>query len=115
MTRRLFPVLCLLGIVLLNPYEGPAQDRYTAEGRDRWTQPLELEEMYGYSSIPFRPEDFGRIRAGMTEEAVLEILGRPLDLQKVKRPKNRWTVTYLYADGYAVNFKNGLVVGKEKR
>ncbi|MBW2027354.1 MAG: hypothetical protein JRH08_18380 [Deltaproteobacteria bacterium] len=49
----------------------------------------------------------------MTEKQVLEILGKPLKVKKEHRRHNRWTVHYFYPEGHVVNFKNGLVVGKE--
>ena len=115
MTKRPFFILLLLGFILLAVDQCSAQERYTSEGRDRWTQPLELEEMQDYSSTLFAAKNFEQIQKGMTEEEVLELLGIPADLNKVKRPKNRWTISYFYPDGHVVNFRNGLVVGKEKR
>jgi hypothetical protein len=49
----------------------------------------------------------------MTEEEVLQLLGKPLDLKKEHRRHDRWTVHYYYPKGRVVNFKDGLVVGKE--
>jgi len=34
-------------------------------------------------------------------------------MKKERRKHNRWTVHYFYPDGHVVNFRNGVVVGKE--
>jgi hypothetical protein len=90
-----------------------AQDRYTDTGRDRWEQPLDLEDMEPYKDIQFDPANFDQIENGMTEEEVLALLGKPADLKKEHRRHDRWTVHYFYPDGRVVNFRDGLVVGKE--
>jgi uncharacterized membrane protein len=89
-------------------YPGEAQElRYREE-------PLSMEEMTQYKDILFRTENFERVTNGMTEEQVISILGPPKDLKKEHRRRSRWTVHYYYPEGHVVNFKNGLVVGKEK-
>lgn len=80
-----------------------------------YQKPLEMDEMKEYEKIRFESKNFEKIKSGMTEIDVLSLLGKPLDMKKIKRRKNRWTVTYFYPDQHVVNFKNGLVVGKEKR
>jgi hypothetical protein len=106
----------LLALVLLSPCPGGAEeddDREPAVLQLR--QPLELEQMEEYKSIPFTAEGFDRIADGMTELEVLSILGKPEDLKKIHRRHGRWSVHYFYPGGYTVNFRNGLVVGKERR
>ena len=76
--------------------------------------PMELQQMGEYEDIRFEEEIFEKIAPGMSQEDVLELLGKPADMKKIKRRKNRWTFHYYYPDGYVVNFRNGLVVGKEK-
>ena len=106
--------ISLLTLIILWPVSATiAQDRYTDTGRDRWEQPLELEDMGAYKDIQFDPANFLKIQNGMTEEAVLELLGIPEDLKKEHRRGDRWTVHYYYPDGRVVNFRDGLVVGKE--
>jgi len=113
-------VVCMLlaGMVFL--WHGPSlaqkeygPDRYTPEGRDRWKNPLELEDMKAWEKIPFSASRFEEIRKGMTESEVLDLLGKPKGLNKVHRPGDRWSVRYRYPGGRIVNFFNGLVVGKE--
>ena len=82
---------------------------------DYYKKPLEMEEMKEYEKIRFDSKNFEKIKRGMTEIEVLSLLGKPLDMKKIKRRKNRWTVTYFYPDRHVVNLRNGLVVGKEKR
>lgn len=92
-------------------------DRVSGEGVRLYyhKKPIELEEMKDHEKTPFARRNFETIKRGMTETEVLDLLGKPLGLKKVKRRKNRWTVTYTYPDQHVVNFKNGLVVGKVKR
>lgn len=77
-------------------------------------EPLSLEQMDEYKNVPFNRDNFERIANGMTEKEVLSIMGKPQDMKKEPRPRRRWTVHYYYPEGYVINFKNGLVVGKEK-
>jgi len=105
----------LLVLTLFWPVWGAVgQERYTDTGRDRWQQPLEPEDMGPYKDIRFEPAGFDRIERGMTEEDVLALLGKPIDFRKVHRRGNRWSVHYYYPDNRVVNFRDGLVVGKEK-
>jgi hypothetical protein len=90
-----------------------AQQRYTDTERDRWEQPLKLEDMAPYKDIQFDPANFKKVQAGMTEEEVLGLLGIPEDLKMEHRRHNRWTVHYYYPKGRVVNFRDGLVVGIE--
>ena len=76
-------------------------------------KPIELEEMKQYQHIIFTIKNFESINKGMTEEEVLNLLGKPLNMKKEHRRYNRWTVHYFYPDGHVVNFRNGVVVGKE--
>ena len=75
-------------------------------------EPIEASEMKAYENIPFTRENFAKVENGMTEEQVLQLLGKPLTLTKEHRTHDRWTLHYFYAGGFQVNFKNGLVVGK---
>jgi len=77
-------------------------------------EPIPLDQMGKYADIRFSEENFEKIKNGMTEEQVLSSLGRPNDLKKEQRRRGRWTVHYHYPEGHVVNFKNGMVVGKEK-
>ncbi|RLB44178.1 MAG: hypothetical protein DRH12_00595 [Deltaproteobacteria bacterium] len=77
--------------------------------------PLSEEEMQPYEEIPFEVDNFAKIEKGMSQKQVLELLGKPIKITKEHRRRNRWTVHYFYPDGYVVNFKNGLVVGKEQK
>ncbi len=105
----------LLVLTLFWPvWETAGQERYTDTGRDTWEQPLELEDMGPYEDIQFEPASFDRIERGMTEEEVLALLGKPVDIKKVHRKGNRWSVHYYYPDNRVVNFRDGLVVGKDK-
>jgi len=77
-------------------------------------EPMGLEQMGEYKSIPFAKQNFEKIQNGMTDKEVLSLLGKPLDMKKVQRRGHRWTFHYYYPEGHVVNFRNGLVVGKEK-
>ena len=83
------------------------------EGLRYHRKPIELEEMKQYKHIIFTIKNFESINKGMTEEEVLNLLGKPLNMKKEHRRHNRWTVHYFYPDGHVVNFRNGVVVGKE--
>ncbi len=98
-----------LALVLLSPSPG-----WTQGADDR--EPLGLGQMEEYKSIPFTVEAFEKISDGMNEREVLSALGKPESVQKQPRKGyGRWSSHYLYPGGYVVNFRNGLVVGKEKR
>ncbi len=84
-------------------------------GLQRLRQPLTEEQMEPWADIEFRRENFEKIQKGMTEEEVLDLLGKPIRVKMERRPKRRWTVHYFYPQGHVVNFKNGLVVGKERK
>lgn len=75
---------------------------------------MSFDRMEAYQDIPFSAGNFERVTNGMTEEQVLSLLGRPMDLKKEQRRHGRWTVHYFYPEGHVVNFRNGMVVGKEK-
>ena len=79
-----------------------------------YEEPMGLNEMDEYKDIIFDKAHFEEVKDGMSQKDVLKLLGKPLDMKKIKRRKNRWTFHYYYPDGYVVNFRNGLVVGKEK-
>ena len=83
------------------------------EGLRYHRKPIELEEMKQYQHITFKIKNFKSMNKGMTEEEVLNLLGKPLNMKKERRKHNRWTVHYFYPDGHVVNFRNGVVVGKE--
>jgi hypothetical protein len=93
---------------------GQSAERYAPDGRDRWRDPLRFEEMGDYQDIPFEAGNFDAVHKGMNEEEVLELLGKPLDVRMIKRPKQRWRITYFYPDNHEVNFMHGHVVGKQK-
>lgn len=97
-----------MSTVLLSSQAGRAQEAGHRE------EPLSFDRMEEYKDIPFRAENFEMVMNGMTEEQVLSILGRPMDLKKEQRRHGRWTVHYFYPEGHVVNFRSGLVVGKEK-
>jgi outer membrane protein assembly factor BamE (lipoprotein component of BamABCDE complex) len=78
-----------------------------------YEEPLSLDQMDSYKDTAFDKKNFDQVEAGMTQEEVLNLLGKPKDMKKQKRRKNRWTFHYFYPGGYRVNFKNGLVTGKE--
>jgi outer membrane protein assembly factor BamE (lipoprotein component of BamABCDE complex) len=100
-------LLCVMIISL-------AADGWAQEIKYR-EEPISLEEMKDYKDIPFKQENFEKITNGMTEKDVLSLLGKPLDMKKMQRKGHRWTFHYYYPEGYTVNFRNGLVVGKEKQ
>ena len=77
-------------------------------------EPLTLEQMGEFKNISFKQENFEKVVNGMTEREVLSLLGRPLDTKKEQRKGHRWAAHYYYPEGYTVNFRDGLVVGKEK-
>ena len=85
----------------------------SASSADPYGAPLTDKEMEPYEKISFSPGNMEMVQRGMTEKQVLEILGKPLKVKKEHRRHNRWTVHYFYPEGHVVNFKNGLVVGKE--
>ncbi|MBN1104802.1 MAG: hypothetical protein JXL84_15395 [Deltaproteobacteria bacterium] len=100
-------LFCVLSILLAT--QGWSQELKYRE------EPISLEEMTEYKAIPFHQESFEKVSNGMTEKDVLSLLGKPLDMKKVQRKGHRWTFHYYYPEGYTVNFRNGLVVGKEKK
>ena len=75
--------------------------------------PLTEEQMKPYEKIRFSVENLDKVQRGMTQVQVLKLLGKPLKITKEHRRHNRWTVHYFYPDDHVVNFKDGLVVGKE--
>jgi len=78
----------------------------------RLRQPLTEDQMEPWAEIAFSVEKFHKVKRGMTEEEVLDLLGKPLKVKMIRRPKSRWSVHYFYPQGHVVNFKHGLVVGK---
>ncbi|GEM_PF-2496311 len=108
MKRKISMILLVICIILSWGLEG----RSLAQPR-RIKVPLTEKQMKPYEKIPFTEENFERVERGMTQIQVLKLLGKPIKVKKEHRKHNRWTVHYLYPDGYIVNFKNGLVVGKE--
>ncbi len=75
--------------------------------------PLSEKKIASYDKIVFREKNFSKVKRGMSQEGVLKLLGEPTRVKKEKRRSNRWTVHYFYPGGHVVNFKDGLVVGKE--
>ena len=102
-------VTLFMGIFLIVSNHNWAKE----EGLRYHRKPIELEEMKQYKHIIFTIKNFESINKGMTEEEVLNLLGKPLNMKKERRKHNRWTVHYFYPDGHVVNFRNGVVVGKE--
>jgi len=80
---------------------------------DRPELPLTEEQMKPYEKISFSVKNLKKVQRGMTQVQVLELLGKPLKIKKEHRRHNRWTVHYYYPESHVVNFKDGLVVGKE--
>lgn len=83
------------------------------EGIQAYEGPLSEKKIASYGEITFTLEIFQKVQKGMTEEEVLRLLGKPEKIRKEHREHDRWTVHYFYPDGHVVNFKDGLVVGKE--
>jgi hypothetical protein len=107
--KKILLLIGFLALVLLSPGLG-----WVEEAKDR--EPLGLEQMEEYKSIPFTVETFEKISDGMSEREVLSALGKPESVQKQPRKGyGRWSSHYLYPGGYVVNFRNGQVVGKEKK
>jgi len=113
-TKRILLCIVITGLFLSVAPNGQAAERYAPDGRDRWRDPLRLEDMGDYEEIPFEAGNFDAVQKGMSEEAVLELLGKPLDVKMVRRKKMRWRVTYSYPDDHVVNLFQGHVVGKDK-
>jgi len=82
-------------------------------GIQAYEGPLSEKKIASYSDIKFKSENFQKVEKGMTQEEVLQLLGVPERIKDEHRRHNRWTVHYFYPEGHAVNFKDGLVVGKE--
>ena len=106
---KFFLVTLFMGLFLLASNYSGAREEVLRYHR----KPIELEEMKQYKNITFKMKNFENIKKGMTEEEVLNLLGKPLNMKKEHRRHNRWTVHYFYPDGHVVNFRNGVVVGKE--
>ena len=113
-TKRILLFAVIVGLFLPMVADGQTGERDAPDGRDRWRQPLKLEDMSSYEGIPFESGNFEAVQKGMSEEDVLELLGKPLDVRMIKRQKRRWRITYFYPDNHVVNFMHGHVVGKEK-
>jgi hypothetical protein len=109
MATRWFLRLSLLTAVLL--FSQPVW----AQGSRLREEPMSLEQMERFQDIPFRAENFDKVTNGMSEEQVLSILGKPTDLKKDRRRHGRWTAHFFYPEGHTVNFRSGLVVGKERK
>jgi hypothetical protein len=113
-TKRILLFIVIAGLFLPMAAYGQTAERYAPDGRDRWRDPLKFEEMGDYEGISFEAGNFEAVQKGMSEEAVLELLGKPLDVKMIKRQKQRWRVTYFYPADHVVNLFQGHVVGKEK-
>jgi len=85
------------GIKTLQAYQGPLSEKKIAS----------------YGKIAFKLENFSKVKKGMTQEKVLQLLGEPNLIKEEHRRHNRWTVHYFYPGGHVVNLKDGLVVGKK--
>jgi outer membrane protein assembly factor BamE (lipoprotein component of BamABCDE complex) len=83
------------------------------KGVQAYEGPLPEKKVASYSNIAFKLQNFQKVERGMTQEKVLQLLGVPEKIKEEHREHNRWTVHYFYPDGHVVNFKDGLVVGKE--
>ncbi len=103
--------LLFLGVVILLTI-APGAEAQELRYRE---EPLSIEEMKPFKNIPFTTANFEKVASGMTEEQVISILGPPTDVKKERRRHHRWTAHYFYPEGHVVNFRNGLVVGKEKK
>ena len=114
MIKRILLPIVITGLFLSVTPCGQTAERYAPDGRDRWRDPLRFEDMGDYEGIPFDAGNFDAVQKGMSEEAVLELLGKPLDVKMIRRRKMRWRVTYFYPDDHVVNLFQGHVVGKEK-
>ncbi len=112
--KRSLLLTAIAGLILSGAAYGQTVERYAPDGRDRWRDPLKFDEMGDYEGIPFEAGNFDAIQRGMTEEEVLELLGKPLHVRMIKRPKRRWRISYFYPDNHVVNLFQGHVVGKEK-
>jgi len=114
--KKMLLLVGFLALVLLAPSWVVAEEDDDREPTPQeLRQPLGPEQMEQFKNIPFSVEGFERIDNGMNEMDVLSTLGKPDDLKKEHRRHNRWTVHYFYPGGYVVNFRNGLVVGKEQK
>jgi outer membrane protein assembly factor BamE (lipoprotein component of BamABCDE complex) len=82
-------------------------------GIQAYEGPLSEKKIASYSDIKFNLDNLKKVEKGMTQEEVLQLLGVPEKIREEHRQHNRWTVHYFYPGGHAVNFKDGLVVGKE--
>ena len=114
MTKRILLFMVIVGLFLPVAAFGQTVERYAPDGRDRWRDPLKFEEMGDYEGISFEAGNFEAVQNGMSEEEVLELLGKPLDVKMIRRKKMRWRVTYFYPEDHVVNLFQGRVVGKEK-
>ncbi|GEM_PF-5382681 len=115
-TRLLIPVPLIIAVLFF--FSGSmirAEPQKERSGVQRLRQPLTEEQMEPWAEIEFKAENFQKVKKGMTEEEVLDLLGKPLKVKMIRRPKHRWSVHYFYPQGYVVNFKHGLVVGKEHK
>jgi hypothetical protein len=83
------------------------------EGIQAYEEPLSEKTIASYSEITFTLQNFQKVEKGLTQENVLQLLGVPEKITEQHRHHDRWTVHYFYPDGHVVNFKDGLVVGKE--
>ncbi|MEW6669352.1 MAG: hypothetical protein AB1512_29420 [Thermodesulfobacteriota bacterium] len=110
MTVRTFSLIMLFFLIFC-----AISLRVQAQETQYRQEPLGLEQMDEYKDIPFSRENFEKITPGMSENEVLTLLGKPLDMKKEQRRGHRWTFHYFYPEGHAVHFRNLKVVGKEKK
>jgi hypothetical protein len=111
MVKGSFMLAFLLVLSMIYVEHGLSIERYAPDGRDRWTQPLAVDQMAQYADIAFTEKNFEKVQLGMYEEDVLKLLGKPQDVKMIKRRKNRWTIWYYYPGGREVAIRNGVVQG----
>jgi len=102
--RTAFPAIALISALLLGA---------GLSGTQAYEGPLSKKKITSYRDIKFKSDNFRKVERGMTQEEVLQLLGVPQRIKEEHRRHNRWTVHFFYPEGHVVNFKNGLVVGKE--
>jgi outer membrane protein assembly factor BamE (lipoprotein component of BamABCDE complex) len=104
-------LIFLLMLFLLFSVQASAQEEVNLSREE----PFTMEKMGEFKDTSFKQENFEKVVTGMTQEDVLSLLGRPVSVSKEQKKGHRWAFHYNYHEGYVVNFRNGLVVGKEKQ
>ena len=80
---KMFLMILILLLFPLDSNHGSAKEA----ARLNYKEPLEMHEMKEYENILFKVKNFEKIKRGMTETEVLNLLGKPLNLKKIKRKK----------------------------